>query len=189
MEPKTYRTILALFALLAVVAFTSLAQPEPQRESADKRAPNQDYKKGQDTLSQGQSMMEVSRIRNEPHYVMAKAHLQNVGTFARALRDQAQDSGQLSADFARAVVAEITRNLEKAEDHYDEHMKTISADMRSKMTARMKEVSTHRVKLNAAVSTLEKDVQTYTLSSKQIAADSAAILKHLDDLSKMDGEN
>jgi outer membrane murein-binding lipoprotein Lpp len=61
--------------------------------------------------------------------------------------------------------------------------------MRSKLAAKMKEMDTHRSKLNDAVNALGKDVQNYTLDAKQIAADSAAILEHLDELSKIHNGN
>ena len=49
----------------------------------------------------------------------------------------------------------------------------------------MKEMDMHRSKLKAAVSALEKDVGDYTLDSKQIAADSSEVLRHLDDVPTM----
>ena len=40
-------------------------------------------------------------------------------------------------------------------------------------------------KLKKAIDILEKDVQNYTLNSKQIVAHCADVLRHLDEMSKM----
>jgi hypothetical protein len=189
MKMSMYRTVFPVIALMVMSVGTSLAQTEHQHESGDKKAVTLPNKKGQKHLDQEMLKKELSGRKNEPHYVMAMAHLQNIGTFAKALSNQAQESNQLSADFARAVVAEINRNLDKVVEHHQEHLKTISADMRSKLAAKMKEMDTHRSKLNDAVNALGKDVQNYTLDAKQIAADSAAILEHLDELSKIHNGN
>ena len=42
--------------------------------------------------------------------------------------------------------------------------------------------------LKDAVSALEKDVKADQPDSKQVAADSANVLKHLDEMSKMHGD-
>jgi polyhydroxyalkanoate synthesis regulator phasin len=189
MKMSTYRTILPILVLMVMSAATSLAQSEHQHESSDKKASALPAKKGQLFLDQEMLKMEASGRKNEPHYVMAMAHLQTIGTFAKALRDQASGDGQLSADFARAAVDEINRSLDKAKEHHQEHLKTIATPIRLKLAAMVKEMDAQTAKLNDAVDALEKDVQNYTLDTKQIAADSAAILKHLDELAKMYGEN
>ena len=49
----------------------------------------------------------------------------------------------------------------------------------------MKDMETHRSMLKNEVSALEKDVRAEQPDSKQVAADSAKVLKHLDEMSKM----
>jgi len=53
------------------------------------------------------------------------------------------------------------------------------------MAPMMKDMEMHRSMLKDAVSALEKDVRADQLDSKQVAADSATLLKHLDEMSKM----
>lgn len=184
MKMSTYKTVLPAIVLMVMSAGSSLAQTDHQQESGDRKESTLPGKKGQKYLDQEMLKIELSGRQNEPHHVMAMAYLQSLGTFAKALIDQASGDSQLSADFARAAVNEMNRSLDKAEEHHREHLKTITPDIRSRLVATMKEMDSQRSKLTDAVNTLEKDVQNYTLDAKQIAADSATILKHLAELSK-----
>jgi len=127
--------------------------------------------------------MNMSVTMSEPHKILAMAYKENVATFARALRDQAH-AGSLSSDFARAAASEISRSIDQLDGHYREHLKTMSAEMRSKMAAMVKEMDLRNSKLKDAARVLDKDVGEYTLNSTQIATDSDEILKQLDDMSK-----
>src|SRR5205085_11356957 len=108
------------------------------QENTDKKVSPVLVKKGQKTLDQQMLKMEMSGKNNEPHYIMAMAYLQGIATFAKALGDQASGDNQLSADFARAAVSEINRSLDKAEEHHQEHMKTMSTDKRAKLVSMTK---------------------------------------------------
>ncbi|MCI0489411.1 MAG: hypothetical protein L0229_22690 [Blastocatellia bacterium] len=184
-----YRTILAVIALTMFGAVTAQAQTGTQHTYADETASIQAVRKVQERMRHDMAKMDMSYMMNEPHHVMARAYRQNIETFAITLRDQAQAGRPLSADFARAAVAEINRSFDKLEDHHQEHLKTMSADMRSRMAAMIKEMDMRHSKLEAAIAVLEKDVQGYTLNSEKIATDSAAIIQHLDEMSKMHNGN
>jgi alpha-L-fucosidase len=172
MKRNAYRAILGIMALAVFCTVYGLGQTQHQHTA-------------QKPMQHDMSKMDMPSMMNEPHHILAMAYMQSIGTFAKALGDQAQASNQLSADFARDAATEMRRNLDEADEHHREHMKTMSEDMRSKMPAMMKEMETHRSKLGDAVKALEKDVQAYTLNSKQIAADCALVLEHVDDMSKM----
>lgn len=180
-----YRTILAAIALTMLGAVTAQSQTQNQNYTDDQTAPAQTSKQVHEQMHRDMPKMDTLDMMNEPHHVLAMAYRQNIGTFAKALRDQAQAGGSLSADFARAAVAEMTRSFDQAEEHDREHIKTMSADMRSRMAAMMKEMDMHRSRLKVAIAALEKDVQDYTLNSKKIATDSADVIRHLDEMSKM----
>jgi hypothetical protein len=175
MKTKAYTTILAVIALLLFSVVGVLAQTEPQQGA-------------QKPMQHDMSMMDMSSMMNEPHHALAMAYMQNIGTFAKTLQTQAEGSSPLTAEFARAAVAEIKRSLDQMEEHHGEHMKTMSEEMRSHMAAMMKDMEMHRSMLKDAVSALEKDVQADHPDSKQIAADSDNILKHLDEMSKMQND-
>ena len=135
------------------------------------------------------SKMDMSAMMNEPHRALAMAYMQNMGTFAKTLHDQAAANSPLDAQFARAAVAEIRRSLDEMETHHGEHMKMMSDQMRTQRASMMKSTEMHRAMLKDAVSALEKDVAADQIDSKQVAADSASLLKHLDEMSKMHGDN
>lgn len=172
MKTKAYTTILAVIALMLFSAVGALAQTEHQPAA-------------QKPMKHDMSKMDMSSIMNEPHHALAMAYMQNIGTFAKTLHNQAKGSSPLDAKFARAAVAEIKRSLDQMEKHHGEHMKTMSEEMRSHMAAMMKDMEMHRSMLRDAVSALETDVRADQPDSKQVAADSANVLKHLDEMSKM----
>ena len=163
MKTRTYTTILSVAALMLFSTAGALAQ----------------------TKHHDMSKMDMSAMMSEPHHALAMAYKQNIGTFAKALHDQAQGSSPLNASFARDAVAEIKRSLDQMESHHGEHMSTMSEEMRSHMAMMMKDMEVHRSMLKNAVSALEQDVRADQLDSKRVAADSASILEHLDAMSKM----
>ena len=183
MKTKVCKIILAVITLVPCTALTAMAQTEHQHDA--QKPSSQADKQGKDHKHQDMSKMDMSMMTNDPHHVLAMAYMQNLGTFAKALRDQAQASSALNADFARAAVAEIRRSFDEGEKHHQEHMQSMSEEMRSHMAGMMKDMDMHHEKLKDAVAALEKDVHAAQLNAKQVAADSATVLKHLDEMSKM----
>lgn len=174
MKRNFLRPILVVFAFAAGWAFFGMrgvAQTGHQHANANAQ------------VYPAMSESEPSGVINEPHYVLSIAYLQTASTFARALHDQAQSGRPLSADFARAAVDEITRSMYQADEHRQEHLKTRDQDLPAKVPTTPKEMDMRHSRLDDAISVLEKDVQNYTLNSKQIAGDCVEVLKRLDDLS------
>lgn len=184
MKTKAYTTIVAVIALILFSAVSALAQTGHQHD-AKKPSPSTQVKK---PMQHDMSKMDMASMMNEPHHGLAMAYMQNIGTFAKTLHHQAQGGSPLDVKFVRAAVAEIRRSLDQMEEHHAEHMKTMSEEMRSKMAAMMKNMEMHRSMLKDAVSALEKDVQPDQPDSKQVAADSANVIKHIDEMSKMHDE-
>jgi len=183
MKEKACRTSLAVIALMLFGSMAALAQSKTQHLYADQMASAQTVKKGQMRMNHDILKKDMSDMTNEPHQVLAMAFMQNIYTFAKTLSDQAQGDTPLSADFARAAVSEILRNFEEANTHHQEHVKAMPPGRPSRMSG-MTETDMRDSKLKAAIDTLNKDVQNYTLNSKQIATDCAEVLKHLDEMSK-----
>lgn len=172
MKTRACTTILAVIALVLFSAASALSQTKHQHGA-------------QKPMQHDMSKMDMSSMMKEPHHALAMAYMQNMGTFARTLHNQAEGTSPLDAKFARAAVAEIKRSLDQMDEHHRAHMKTMSEEMRSHMAAMMKDRETHRAMLKDAVNALEKAVGADQPDSKQIAADSANVLKHLDEMSKM----
>ena len=184
MRKNAHRTSLAVITLVVFGAMTALAQTKTRHPYADQTASDQTVKKGQERLPHAILKMDMPAMTNEPHQVLSTAFMQNIETFAKVLSDQAQGGSPLSADFARAVVSEIRRNFDEANTHYREHVKTMRPDKPSNI-AGIGETDMRDSKLKKAIDILERDVQNYTLNSKQIAAHCADVLRHLEEMSKL----
>jgi hypothetical protein len=184
MKEKAYRTSFAVIALIVFGSMAVLAQSKTQHTHADQTASAQTVKKGQMPMNHDILKKDMSDMTNEPHQVLAMAFMQNIQTFAKTLSDQAQGDAPLSADFARAAVSEIQRNFDEANTHHQEHVKAMLPGRPSRMSG-VTETDMRGSKLKAAIDTLDKDVQSYTLNSKQIANDCADVLRHLNEMAKM----
>lgn len=177
MKTRAYTTILAVSSLMLFSAVGAPAQTAHQHDA-------------QEPVPHDMSMMDMSRMdmasmMNEPHHVLAMAYMQNIGTFAKALHSQAEGSSPLDTKFARDVVDEMKRSLERMEDHRGRHKQAMSEETRSRMAAMMKDMDMNCSMLKDAISALEQDVQADPPDSRQVATDSAHVLMHLDEMLKM----
>ncbi len=127
----------------------------------------------------------VMAMANEPHHVLAMAYHQNLATFAKALHEQTARASSVNVKFARAAVAEMRRSYDQMNAHHQEHMQTMSAEVKTKMSGMMKQMETHRSELNAQLMALEQEVQSATADPKKVSTLAASVLTHLDAMSKM----
>jgi polyhydroxyalkanoate synthesis regulator phasin len=174
MKSNAYRTILGAVAIAVCCAGYGLAQTETGH--------------GANRTHSDVSNTDVSAVTNEPHQILATAYIQSMETFARALSDQGQAGGQLSTDFARAAVDEIRRSMDEAQEQHQAHMKTMGENIHYALPLMMKDMKDADPRwsgLREAVKALENDVQGYTLNGKQIAADSADLLKRLEEMPRI----
>lgn len=185
MKRKAYTTILIFVALTVFGAISASAQDQHRLGLGDRKVSTQVSRKKQENLPINTLKIDTSAKMQEPHHVLAMAYRQTIRTFAQALLDQAQSNGALSADFARAAVTEMNRNFDSSEDHYKQHMKPTNSDARLMTASAIKEMDINRSRLKDAIDILEKGVENYTLNSKQIAIDSAEVIRHLDEISKI----
>jgi hypothetical protein len=179
MKSNAYRTTFGAFALAMFCAVYGLAQTElGQTETGH----------GASRTRSDPSKTDMSGLPAEPHLILAMAYIQNMATFAKALSDQTQTGGPLSTDFARAAVDEIRRSMDEASEQHQGHLKAMGKNTEYSlplMMKDMKDADPHWSGLRDAVKALENDVQGYTLNGKQIATDSANLLKRLDDMPRM----
>lgn len=184
MKFTSIRFSLAMGAMVVLAATNAF--PQTQHQHGENKPASQTAK--QQYQKHDMAKMDMSSMMNEPHHLLAMAYGRNIGTFAKALQDHATASNTLNVEFVRTAVAEMKRSLDQLEKHHKEHMQTMSEDMRSKMSAMMTEMEMHRSKLKDAVAVLERDVKADTPDAKRLAADSAEVLKHLDEMSKVHGD-
>jgi len=181
------RALLSATAIMLILLIPSAA-----------RAQHKHTQNGQKKIGMAGMKAEMSKMMKSPHHMLVTAHMKTMSEFARTLRNQAVKPEALDVDFARAAVAELRHNLDAIEAIHQKHMQAMSgemnskmeamsAEMKSKMQMMMEKMDKDRAKLKDQVSALETDVQADKPDSKQVAAHTNALLKHLGMMSKMHG--
>jgi uncharacterized protein YicC (UPF0701 family) len=181
------RALLSAIAIMLVLVIPSPAWAQHKHTQGGQKKPGMAGMKS-----------EMAKMMKSPHHMLMTAHLKAMAEFARTLRDQAVKPAALDAEFARAAVAELRHNLDAIEALRQKHMQAMSAEMKAKMEAMsaemksmmqmmMEKMDKDRATLKAQVSALETDVQADKPDSKQVTADTNALLKQLGMMSKMNG--
>jgi hypothetical protein len=154
--------IVAIFALVFTSAIGAGAQHELQGQ-----------------MKQPQSgSMDMSKMMQDPHRVLATAYVQNLATFAKALRDQVDSTRSVDGEFARAAVAEMRRSFDSMQQHMADHMKAMPADMSSHMGMMMPGMDAHVSAIKQSLTALERELQADTPSASKVSASAAEIVKH-----------
>ena len=142
--------------------------------------------------------MDMAAMHKSPHHMLMMAHLKSMSEFTKTLHHQAMMPTALDVEFARAAVAELRHDFDAIAAIHQKHMESMSpemkskvdamsAEMKAKMQMMMEKMDKERSLVNDQVRALETDVQAKTPDSKQVAMHAAALLKHLDMMSKMHG--
>lgn len=126
--------------------------------------------------------MDMSTMMQEPHHVLAMSYMQNLATFAKALRDQVDSTKTVDAEFARAAATEMRRSFDSMQQHMADHMKSMPADMQSHMGMIMNEMDTHVSAIKQSLTALEREIQVETPSASKVSASAGEIVKHLDEM-------
>ena len=169
------RAFLAATGILLVLVIPSAAWAQ------HKHTPSTQKKSGMPGMT-----AEMAKMMKSPHHILMTAHMNSMAEFARILRDQAVKPQALDVEFARAAVAELRHCLDAMEAIHQKHMQTMNAEMQSKMMMTEK-MDKDRSMVKDQISALEADVQADKPDSKQVAAHTNALLKHLGMMSKMHG--
>ncbi len=170
------RALLSAIAIMLVLVIPSAAWAQHKHTKAGQKKPGM-----------AGMMTEMSKMMKSPHHLLMTTHMKSMSEFARALRDQSVKPEALDVEFARAAVAELRHNLDAMEAIHQKHMQMMSAEMQSKMQMMMEKMAKDRSMVKDQVSALETDVQADKPDSKQVAAHTNALLKHLGMMSKMHG--
>ena len=170
------RALLSATAIMLVLVIPSAAWAQHKRTQG-----------GQKKTGMAAMKAEMSKMMKSPHHMLMTAHMKSMSEFATTLRDQAVMPKALDVEFARATVAELRHNLDAMETIHPKHMQTMSTEMQSKMQMMMEMMDKDHSMVKDQVSALETDVQAVKPDSKQVAARTNALLKHLGMMSNMHG--
>ena len=181
--------ILAAGAVLVLSFAGAPALAQHEQHGGQKPAPKQEQKPGQQQQHQGHDMagMDMSKMMQEPHLLLAMAHHESMAAFAKILSQHAGQTGAFNADFARDAVAEIRRNFDQVTRHHQEHMEAMSAAMRSQMDAMMKQMEPHQAKVKEQLEALERETGMEKPDRARITQHAAELIKHLGMMSGMHG--
>lgn len=169
MKIRTVSMTVAIFALVFTSAMGAVAQHEQHGQM-----------KGPQSGS-----MDMSKMMQEPHHVLAMAYHQNLAAFAKALHEQTARTSSVNVEFARAAVAEMRRSFDQMKQHHHGHMQTMSAEMHTKMSGMMEQMETHQTELNTQLTSLEREVQSATPDAKKVSTLATSVHTHLDAMSTM----
>ena len=172
------RALSTISMILTLGALSATAATPGQAPSASKPA---------------MGMMEMSHdhmmMATEPHHVLAMAYHQNLAAFAKAMHEQAASAAPLNLDFARTAVSEMRRSFDQMKQHHQEHMAGMSAEMRSKMDAKMsgmmEKMQTHQADMNTQLTALEQEVNSASPDPKKISTLADSVHAHLTEMATM----
>lgn len=170
------RALLSATAIMLVLLIPSAARAQHKHTQSAPKKPG---------MAGMKSMM--SKMMQSPHHKLMMAYMKSMSGFATALRDQATKPQALDVEVARTTVAELRHSLDAMEALKQKHMQSMSAEMKSKMQMMMEKMEKGGSMVKDQVSALEADVLPDRPDSKQVAAHTNALLKHLGMMSKMGG--
>lgn len=133
--------------------------------------------------------MDMSKMMQDPHHVLAMAYMQNLATFAKSLRDQVDSAKMVDAEFARAAAAEMRRSFDSMQQHMADHMKSMPAEMQSHMGMMMQGMGAHVSAIKQSLTALEREIQADNPSASKVSASAAEIVKHIDEMGHSHAEH
>ena len=181
MRRKVYSIILAIM-VMGISAVVAPAQ-EHQHQHGEKKPPAQDTAK-KDTHEHGS--MDMNKMMQEPHHVLAIAYAENLASFAKALRDQVGATKSVDPEFARAAVGELRRSFDTMLQHLAEHTKAMPADQ-GNHTGAMQAMNAHVSAIRQSLTMLEREIEADTPQASKVSERAAEIIKHIDEMSHSHG--
>ena len=119
-------TTAALLLCLVTVGVATPAQHEGHGGQKPLASAKNNRRQPEMRRQGGQREMSVMTLNN----LLVMSYLQNIATYARLLRDQAQQCGSVDGDFARDVTAEIWRNFDRLDCYWREQIAMTQGGMR-----------------------------------------------------------
>lgn len=199
MYEKTFPPILMTATLLLGGAVSTRAQHEHGLHKPSITSGQQ----GNRQIDVQHGSMNMSKMIDGGHDVLAMAYMQNVAAFARTLKDRVDSARSVEPDFARAVVAEMRRSFDAMQQHMTEHKRSMPVEMQSQAGmqshagiqspsgtqpaagtqshgAMMQGEDQHLLELRQTLELLERDLDSNSPRANKISERAAAIIKHIE---------
>lgn len=188
MKNAFYLAISATIALLLMAAASAPARGQHQHHGGQPPAAptGQQGHQGHQTAQPGASGG-TAKTAGEPHQALAMAYHESVAAFARALLKQVERAKAVDGEFARDAVTEMRRGFDLMERRHQDHMKTMSAEMRAQMDGMMKAMEPHHARIKELLDALERETGGPSPNPKYVTEQTTELLKHLDEMTGAHG--
>lgn len=173
MKTKSISMVVAILTLVLAGAIGAAAQHEHHAQPAQQKP----------------GPMDMSKMIQDPHHVLAMAYMQNLAGFSKALRDQVDATKTVDSEFVRAAVSEMRRSFDAMQQHMADQMKSMPPDMQSHMGMMMQGMDTHLSAIKQSLTALEREIQTDKPSASKVSASAGEIVKHIDEMGHSHGEH
>ena len=130
---------------------------------------------------------EMTRMKQEPHHILAMSYLENMAIFVEALRAQVERTKTVDVEFSRAAGAEINRSYMRMDEHHRDHLATLSEATRTRLKAHIEQENKQHAQLKEQIAALEKDVEADKPDAQEVIAHTADLLLRLDTIAKLHG--
>ncbi|MEK8023207.1 MAG: hypothetical protein AAB229_05300 [Candidatus Hydrogenedentota bacterium] len=121
----------------------------------------------------------------EPHHMLAMAYKSNLMTFARILQQPAGRSEAVDTTMARSAVMEMRRSFEMLKQHHSDHERTMSDDMKVRMSKMTQQMDTRIATIDSRLDELELEVSYSVLNARNISELSRKIVHECNHIASM----
>jgi len=164
---------------LLICGATATGWAQTPKPSAEKMPQHREGVKGR-PASQG-----MSEMMRSPHHVLAMAYMDNLATFARALRANVTQSKSVNLDLARPAVTEMRRNFGQMKEHYQGQMTAMGDHTDPPMSSPIRHMKTRIALLGEHLSALETEVNASMPDREKVVRHATAIVKECAEMSAM----
>lgn len=200
MKRNLHLVALSSMAFILLGAAAALAQHE-QHGQQKPSAPAAKQDGGRAHMQHGS--MGVSKMAGGGHDALAKAYMQNIIAFARALKERVESSKSVDAEFARAAVGEMRRSFDIMQQHLAEYKKVMPAETQPMVSTQSSAESQsheamghgamtqgadqHILEIRQPLEFLEREVHSLSPRADKVSERAAAIIKHVEMMNTSSG--
>lgn len=191
-------SIVSASALLLTVLMSGASAPvmaQSAKTKSGKMADHQDSTKGMKGMKGMKDKKDMKEMNGKgdakegPHHLLAMAYRDNLTTFAKAIRQDANRTKAVNLDLARPALAEMKRSLEQMKQHHDAQLATMGNQSNPSMSEMKQRAETHVAAIGHHLAALESELNTRAPSSKAVAEYATEILKECAGMSAMHGKD
>lgn len=133
----------------------------------------------------GRDARDMQAMSHEPHHMLVMAYKESLTAFAKTLQRPAGQTAPLDPVMARTAVTEMRRSFNLMNQHCQEHMSTMSDEMKTRMSSMIQQMDTKTVTIGRRISDLEREVSYNSLDATVISGLAGSIIYECDHITRM----